>query len=192
MTREDLGDTGSQQRTFTSVARDSGERLVSIVNDLFDFSRIEGTGLRLDKSPTDIAECVESATALHAQAAAAKGLELQTWVDPDLPIIYSDATRHRGDPSDPRARSRSAPLHHRGHGRRLGGQPLRLPELRDERLRQQALPGERPSAHADGLRGSTRRPEELPETPGEHRGDDGRMALVGEHLRVDAQGWIGA
>lgn len=82
-----------QQRTFTSVARDSGERLVSIVNDLFDFSRIEGTGLRLDKSPTDIAECVESATALHAEAAAAKGLELKTWVDPDLPIIYSDATR---------------------------------------------------------------------------------------------------
>ncbi|HWL17782.1 MAG TPA: response regulator, partial [Opitutus sp.] len=61
-------------------------------NDILDFSKIEAGRLELESIDFDLADTLERALDLHAEAAARKGLELVARFGPDVP-------RHvRGDP----------------------------------------------------------------------------------------------
>ncbi len=86
----------SQQRDFVETIGTSGEALLSIIDDILDFSKIESGKLELEKQPFDLATCVESSLALVSARAAAKGLELAYFIDPDTPAwIVGDVNRLR-------------------------------------------------------------------------------------------------
>ncbi len=87
-------DLDDEQRDLTTVVRDSGEALLAIINDILDFSKIEAGQLELEDVVFDLRECVESALALVAVPAAAKGLELVADVAPCPPLL-GDVTRLR-------------------------------------------------------------------------------------------------
>ncbi|WP_432477296.1 ATP-binding protein [Nocardioides sp. GXQ0305] len=88
--RTDLDD---RQRTYAEGVRGAGESLLVLINDILDFSKVEAGRLELEVVDLEIVSVVEDAAQIVAGAAHAKGLELLTVCDPDLP------RRVRGDPA---------------------------------------------------------------------------------------------
>ena len=58
-----LGGTSlsDEQRDYVETIRQSSESILSIVNDILDFSRIESGKLELEDQPFDLRKCVEDA-----------------------------------------------------------------------------------------------------------------------------------
>ncbi|GGK49950.1 hypothetical protein Ppa06_09690 [Planomonospora parontospora subsp. parontospora] len=89
-------DLDTDQRELADTVRNSGEALLSVINDILDYSKIEAGQLDLDDEPFDVRECVEGTLALMALAAESKGLELVGDVAPDCPrVLRGDVTRLR-------------------------------------------------------------------------------------------------
>ncbi len=89
-------DLDDQQRTYTDIVVKSGEALLTIINDVLDFSKINAGHLTLEAEPFSFAEVVEDVAALEAARVAEKGLELSVRVAPQLPTIFiGDANRLR-------------------------------------------------------------------------------------------------
>ncbi|MFZ1429548.1 MAG: ATP-binding protein, partial [Geminicoccaceae bacterium] len=72
------------QNSMLAVVRDAGELLLSVLNDVLDFSQIEAGRMRLETASYDLPGAVKSVTALFSEAAASKGVKLQTAIDPAL------------------------------------------------------------------------------------------------------------
>ncbi|MBI5941803.1 MAG: response regulator [Caulobacterales bacterium] len=74
----------------------AGEALLSVVNDVLDFSRLEAGQMDLDSRPFDPAAVVRETVDLVAGQAAAKQLRLEVAIDGDLPAsVNADSTRLR-------------------------------------------------------------------------------------------------
>jgi signal transduction histidine kinase/DNA-binding response OmpR family regulator/HPt (histidine-containing phosphotransfer) domain-containing protein len=85
-----------EQSEFAETIRNSGEALLSIINDILDVSKIEADKLELEEQPFDLRACVESSLDLLATSAAEKGLDLAYVIRPDTPeAIVGDITRLR-------------------------------------------------------------------------------------------------
>ena len=67
-------------------------KVLDIINDILDFSRIEAGKIELDDIPFDIGIIVEEVAELLASPAQSKGLELSSFVEPEVPSVL------RGDP----------------------------------------------------------------------------------------------
>lgn len=84
------------QHSYATAIRDSAEALLVIINDVLDFSKIEAGRLELDEHDFALAPVVESVVELLAPRAHSKGLELATYVAPDVPnLLRGDAGRLR-------------------------------------------------------------------------------------------------
>ncbi len=89
-------DLSAEQREFAETIRSSGEALLSLVNDILDFSRIEAGRLELDIAPFDLTTCIEETLSIFALSAAEKGIELVYSLAPDAPdAIIGDQARVR-------------------------------------------------------------------------------------------------
>ncbi len=86
------GDLPHEHRRCVEIVRRSGEGLLEIINDILDFSRIESGKIELDDIPFDVGDLVEDVVEILAERAQAKGLELISHVEPDIPSAL------RGDP----------------------------------------------------------------------------------------------
>lgn len=85
-----------QQQEFVHTIQISGENLLTIINDILDYSKIEAGKIELEKAPFNLRECIENAFDLFAQSAAKKNVELLYYVDPDIPRAFTgDTTRLR-------------------------------------------------------------------------------------------------
>ncbi|MFL7900127.1 response regulator [Azospirillum argentinense] len=73
-----------EQRGYADTIRDSAESLLTIINDILDFSKIDAGRLTLEVSDFEAVPLVESVVELLAPRAAAKGLELASYVPPAL------------------------------------------------------------------------------------------------------------
>jgi signal transduction histidine kinase/DNA-binding response OmpR family regulator len=85
-----------EQRDQAETIRTSCDALLSIINDILDYSKIESGKLDLDSAPFALRECIESALDLLSPAATEKRLELGFHMAPDVPEgIQGDETRLR-------------------------------------------------------------------------------------------------
>ncbi|WP_193608619.1 response regulator [Nocardioides lijunqiniae] len=85
-----------EQREYAETVRRSGDSLLTIINDVLDFSKIESGELELEKHDFVLRDCVESALDLVAAQASAQGLDLVCQIDPDVPpVVEGDVTRVR-------------------------------------------------------------------------------------------------
>jgi signal transduction histidine kinase/DNA-binding response OmpR family regulator len=82
----------ADQRDLAQTLCQGGESLLAIINDVLDFSKIEAGRLVLEEIDFGLAEHLELALDLHAEAAQRKGLELVMTIDPAVPRVV------RGDP----------------------------------------------------------------------------------------------
>ncbi|MGQ0464722.1 MAG: response regulator [Sporichthyaceae bacterium] len=89
-------DLDPTQREFAETVRASGDALLDVINDILDYSKIEAGELELEETPFDLVEALEAAVDLVTPAAAAKDLDLVSYVDPAGPgRVVGDLTRFR-------------------------------------------------------------------------------------------------
>ncbi len=85
-----------EQRDYARTIRDSGEALLTIINDILDLSKIEAGRMAVEAHPFDLRECVASALDLVRTRANEKGLNINRVIDQDVPkAVSGDATRLR-------------------------------------------------------------------------------------------------
>ncbi|WP_310462519.1 ATP-binding protein [Sphaerotilus sp.] len=84
----------AQQRDCLGVARQSGEHLLTILNDVLDFSKMESGRMDLMARPTDLPQAIGEVQALMAPQARDKGLRFEVDLAADLhPVVQADAKR---------------------------------------------------------------------------------------------------
>ena len=89
-------DLSSEQREYAQIIHDSGDALLTIINDILDYSKIEAGQLELEQQPFDLRDVLEASLDLVAGRAAEKGLELAYVLQPDTPeAVRGDVTRLR-------------------------------------------------------------------------------------------------
>src|SRR3989454_9263431 len=86
----------TEQRRALELVRSSSEALLTILNDILDYSKIEAQHLELEAIPFDLAKLVHATTSLLAVRAREKHLELLADVPAETPrIVRGDPTRVR-------------------------------------------------------------------------------------------------
>jgi len=89
-------DLTHEQRNYLEIVRDSSDSLLSVINNILDFSKIDGGMMELEHSPFDLRRCIESTMDLMATRAAKKGLVLKVILDDQVPtMLVGDANRLR-------------------------------------------------------------------------------------------------
>ncbi|MFK7829525.1 MAG: response regulator [Congregibacter sp.] len=85
-----------RQKRFTEVIQRSGGSLLTIINEILDFAKIEAGKLELSNSEFDLRNLVDDVAEMMAETAHSKGLELSVVCPTDLPVgLYGDAVRIR-------------------------------------------------------------------------------------------------
>ncbi|HEX5794544.1 MAG TPA: response regulator [Geminicoccaceae bacterium] len=82
----------AEQQTLVEAVLDSGQALLTIINDILDLSKMEAGRLELESIDFDLKNLLERLVAVVAPRARSKGLALQLVLEPDVPILL------RGDP----------------------------------------------------------------------------------------------
>lgn len=85
-------DLDDEQRELTETIRSSAGALLTVINDILDYSKIEAGKLDLEIIEFDLKETVEKAVDLLAIKAEEKNLDLNCLVDVEIPTIL------KGDP----------------------------------------------------------------------------------------------
>ncbi|MGV0024634.1 GAF domain-containing protein [Phormidesmis priestleyi] len=89
-------DLSADQRDFVETIRASGDSLLTLINEILDFSKLEAGEMELETLDFNLATCIEEVSDLLAPAAHAKGLEIAMLIDRDLPThLQGDASRLR-------------------------------------------------------------------------------------------------
>ncbi|NUM81795.1 response regulator, partial [bacterium] len=85
-----------EQRDYVEVIRISGETLLTVINDILDYSKIESGKLELEDHPFDLRACVENTLDLLAPKSSEKKLDLLYQLNESVPAyIRGDSTRLR-------------------------------------------------------------------------------------------------
>jgi PAS domain S-box-containing protein len=81
-----------EQRSYAETVRESGEALVTIIDDILDISKLEAGKLELERADFDLRQVVEGVVDLLAPRAQSKGVEIGSYIAPQVP------TTLKGDP----------------------------------------------------------------------------------------------
>jgi signal transduction histidine kinase/DNA-binding response OmpR family regulator len=85
-----------EQATYARAVKTSGDALLSLIEELLDYSRIEAGKIDLEHRPFALASMIEDITELLAPRAQASRLEIAAYVDERLPLeVIGDAARLR-------------------------------------------------------------------------------------------------
>ncbi len=89
-------DLTTQQRNFLDIICTSGEALLTLINDVLDFSKMESDKLELEHQPFNLRTCIQDSLNLLQLRAIEKGLNLIFLDEPTLPqMVVGDITRLR-------------------------------------------------------------------------------------------------
>jgi PAS domain S-box-containing protein len=86
-------DLDADQRKYADAVQESGESLLTVINDILDISKLEVGKVEIESIDFDLPETVESAVTLLASKAHAKGIDLGLFIEPEA------AGAFRGDPA---------------------------------------------------------------------------------------------
>src|ERR1700747_2159224 len=85
-----------EQMTYAKAVKTSGDALLSLIEELLDYSKIEAGKIDLEQRPFNLTALIEDITELLAPRAQAKNLEIAAYVDERLPTeVIGDAARLR-------------------------------------------------------------------------------------------------
>ena len=82
----------AEQRDFAETVQSSAESLLSIINDILDFTKIEAGQLEFELLDIDLREVIEGAVEILGGKARKRGVDLNLFIPADVP------TRVKGDP----------------------------------------------------------------------------------------------
>lgn len=75
----------NEQKKLVSTATESGHFLLSVINDILDFTRMESNTLILEHKPFDFRHCVESVVDTFSPAATNQNLILHCYIEGSVP-----------------------------------------------------------------------------------------------------------
>jgi PAS domain S-box-containing protein len=85
-----------EQATYASAVKASGDALLSLIEELLDYSKIEAGKIELENRPFVLPDLIEDITELLAPRAHARQLEIAAFIDDRLPTeVIGDAARLR-------------------------------------------------------------------------------------------------
>ncbi len=85
-----------EQTTYAKAVKTSGDALLSLIEELLDYSKIEAGKIDLEPRPFGLSKLIEDITELLAPRAEAKGIEIAAYIDERLPMeVVGDAARLR-------------------------------------------------------------------------------------------------
>ncbi len=91
-----MGDLDADSREMCGTIEGCGRNLLSLVNDLLDFSAIETGRIDFHPLPFDPVEPLQALLEAVTPVCESRGLSLILWADPDLPArVFGDADRVR-------------------------------------------------------------------------------------------------
>lgn len=76
-----------KQLDYAQTVRDAAYSLLTVINDILHFSKIEAGGVRLSPEPTDVRDVIDDAIAVTSPAATAKALEVVSEISRDVPSL---------------------------------------------------------------------------------------------------------
>jgi signal transduction histidine kinase len=79
----------AEQKDFTQTIHSSGTSLLSLINDILDYSKMEAGHLELHLEPTSLQETVESIFKLLEPKAQSKKIQLESQFSPSLPRTWN-------------------------------------------------------------------------------------------------------
>lgn len=88
------GDVGAEARELASVARESAESLLKILNEILDFADVDTGQAVVEVSPFGAAELLETLYGRYAGQAAEKRLVLETEVMPGMPDLLEGGVKY--------------------------------------------------------------------------------------------------
>lgn len=89
-------DLNPRQAEFVATIESSGAALLSVINDILDYSKFEAGKMVLEDRPLDLRGAIDDVAALLGPSARDKGIELVTRYAPDLPSnVRGDVGRIR-------------------------------------------------------------------------------------------------
>jgi len=88
--------TTDEQRDYAETIRGSGEALLTIINDILDYSKIELGKLEIERHPFDLRRAIEESMDLISPQAGERNLNLAYFIDDTVPAtLVGDVTRVR-------------------------------------------------------------------------------------------------
>jgi PAS domain S-box-containing protein len=88
------GEMSAQQADAARTIRDSAQLLLRLIDDILDFSKIEAGHMALERAPVALHDLVEGVCKSLAPVAAARGAEIDLFIDPGAPSqVWTDPTR---------------------------------------------------------------------------------------------------
>ncbi len=85
-----------QQQQFANAARNSGESLLSLINEILDFSKVEASKVELEQIEFNLTELIDDICYLQGEPASRKGLTLNNICHPLTPRkLVGDPTKIR-------------------------------------------------------------------------------------------------
>ncbi len=86
-----LADTelDATQQEYLDIIRTSGESLLSVINDILEFSKIESGQMSLENSPFELQQCLDEAFDLFSLPIRKKNLEAAYLISPGVPPYLS-------------------------------------------------------------------------------------------------------
>ncbi|HEX2988233.1 MAG TPA: ATP-binding protein, partial [Chloroflexota bacterium] len=84
------GELSPKQTEAMSAVRNAGQRLLALINDLLDMSRLEAGKQSANLVPLDLSSCIVRATATVSMLAGARGIAMESRVADGLPLVLAD------------------------------------------------------------------------------------------------------
>lgn len=89
--QEPFGDLGhGKYREYSKDIRESGEHLLSLINDILDLAKVESGNADLYEEEVDFAKLVQAINAILQHQIAERAIDCQVLIPPDLPLIKVD------------------------------------------------------------------------------------------------------
>jgi signal transduction histidine kinase len=87
------GDMNEKQRDRLDRVKSGGQRLLALINDVLDLSKIEAGQMELEQLPISLSSVIAEVVSDIQPQAEAKGLSVETRISPDLPEVTGDVQR---------------------------------------------------------------------------------------------------
>jgi len=87
------GELNEEQREDIQLIHNSGEELLSLINNVMDYARLEAGTLEIHKEWTPSVELVTSAVRGGGHLAGGKDISIQSEIQPGLPPVFVDPAR---------------------------------------------------------------------------------------------------
>ena len=85
----------AEQRSYVTALRESGDHLLSLVNDVLHFARLGAASIELSLAPVDVEGLLRQVAELMSPRAHEKGVEIAWAVPSPLPTLQADEGRLR-------------------------------------------------------------------------------------------------